>query len=52
MDSDTLEKAAQALETRATNDLYRKAWKAAAKVLRSMKPEEKLPDNDEQISHQ
>lgn len=49
MDPDTLEKAAQTLETRATNDLYHKAWKAAAKVLRSMKQEKKLPDNDEQI---
>jgi hypothetical protein len=50
MDHDTLERAALTLETRPTNDMYRKAWKAAAKVLRAMKTPEKLPDSGEQIS--
>lgn len=33
-----LEAAAKALETRAGNSLYEKAWKAGAKLVRSLKP--------------
>ena len=33
-----LEIAAEALETRAGNKLYEKAWKAAAKLVRALKP--------------
>lgn len=47
LDPDTLEAVAQHLEARAGNELYRKAWKSAAKVIRSMK---KLNDKSEQIS--
>ncbi len=46
MDDETLERAAQILEGHATNDMYRKAFRAAAKLLRSKK---KLPDNGDQI---
>lgn len=34
-----LEKVAQALEAKDTNSLYRAAWKAAAKIIRSYKPD-------------
>lgn len=42
MDNETLEMAAQILEAHATNDMYRKAFRSGAKLLRSKK---KLPDN-------
>jgi len=48
MDNETLERAAQILEGHATNDMYRKAFRAGAKLLRSKK---KLPDSSEQIGH-
>lgn len=35
----TLERAAQRLERQAGNELYQRAWKTAAKVIRSMKPD-------------
>lgn len=44
---DLLEDVALHLEQRAGNELYRKAWRTAAKHVRSMK---KLTDNEEQIS--
>ena len=44
---DLLEFVAQAIERRAGNEVYRKAWRAAAKHVRSMK---KLTDNTPQIS--
>ncbi|WP_398469628.1 hypothetical protein [Tardiphaga sp.] len=47
MDSETLEQAARILEAHPTNDMYRKAFRAGAKLLRSMK---KLPDNPDQIT--
>jgi len=50
LDSDTLEEAARRLETRQTNDLYHKAWMAAAKLLRQWKSE-KLNDSEKQISN-
>lgn len=34
-----LEKIAQGLENRDTNSLYKAAWKAAAKIIRSYKPD-------------
>lgn len=33
-----IEECAKKLETHSTNEFYSKAWKAAAKVLRAMKP--------------
>lgn len=45
MDNETLERAAQILEAHATNDMYRKAFRAGAKLLRS----KKLPDSGNQI---
>lgn len=33
-----IEDAAKALETRAGNSLYEKAWKAGAKLIRSLRP--------------
>lgn len=44
---DLLEAVAVHLEQRAGNELYRKAWRTAAKDVRGMK---KLTDNAEQIS--
>lgn len=38
--NEALEKAAMMLENRGGNAIYRKAWRAAAKLLRSMKSEE------------
>ena len=34
---DALERAAQGLEKRAGNEIYRRAWKAAARYLRALK---------------
>lgn len=34
---DILERAAQMLETRAGNEIYRKAWRRAASLIRSLK---------------
>lgn len=48
--SDALEGAARQLEARAGNETYQKAWRRAAKLLRSMKPRQKLTDSVEQIS--
>lgn len=54
LDHVTLEAVAQKLETQAGNPVYEKAWRAAAKVVRSMKKltgePQKLPDKSEQIS--
>ena len=56
LDSETLEYAANALEHRGGNAVYRQAWKRAAKLLRAMKGKiliiepEKLNDKPEQIS--
>lgn len=36
---DILERAAQMLETRAGNEIYRKAWRRAASLIRSLKAE-------------
>lgn len=33
-----LERAAEALEVRSGNDVYQRAWKAAARLIRSLKP--------------
>lgn len=44
---DLLEHVAQSLERRAGNDIYRKAWRAAAKHVRTMK---ELTDSAPQIS--
>lgn len=49
LDPDTLEAAASRIENRAGNYLYVKAWRAAAKVIRAMKQEQKLTDNAVQI---
>lgn len=54
LDDDTLETVAKRLERQAGNPVYVKAWRAAAKVVRSMKKltsaNTKLTDNSEQIS--
>lgn len=54
LDPETVDAIARKLETQAGNPVYEKAWRAAAKFVRSMKklPEqvEKLPDKSEQIS--
>lgn len=47
LDDETLEAVAVFLERRASNEMYKKAWKAAAKLIRGLK---KLPDNPTQIS--
>lgn len=47
-----LEQAAQILESRAGNEIYRKAWRRAAKILRAMKltsGSAKLTDNPQRI---
>lgn len=49
IDAETLEAAAQKLEARAGNETYQKAWRTAAKIIRQMKPCEKLTDKDGQI---
>lgn len=33
-----LERAAEAVEKRSGNDVYQRAWKAAARLIRSLKP--------------
>lgn len=54
LDDQTLEAVALKLETLAGNAVYEKAWRAAAKVVRSMKKltcePQKLTDKSEQIS--
>ena len=45
LDSETLEEAARRLEQRSANELYRKAWKAAAKLLRMWKDEKLNADS-------
>lgn len=54
LDDQTLEVVALKLETLAGNPVYEKAWRAAAKVVRSMTKltcePQKLPDKSEQIS--
>lgn len=53
--NDALEAAAFKLETLAGNEVYVKAWRAAAKHVRDMKKltsnSKELTDNAEQISH-
>jgi hypothetical protein len=49
-DDDTLEAAAQLLERHSGNELYMKAWKTGAKLIRGLKADQKLNDKSEQIS--
>lgn len=54
LDPQTLEAIADKLERQSGNPVYEKAWRAAAKLVRSMKKltgePQKLPDKPEQIS--
>jgi len=47
--ADALEEAAKRLESRSGNEIYQKAWRAAARVVRQL-AHEKLTDNFQELT--